>query len=319
MKHIDKDNAIIGYKGFDKNLCCRNKQYEVGKGYHEDQVSICSCGMHFVTDPLDLFACYPPSEGNRFCIIEAWGDVDSKKYNSKHCASDLFIVRELTLVELAEEIVIYRDTHLKNDLKNTDDALLAYTTGRHSSASNISDRSSASNTGDGSSASNTGDYSSASNRGFRSYVGNSGDYSSASNGSGGSLACNTGNCSLACNTGYFSLASNIGNCSLACNTGYFSSASNIGDFSSAVNTGDDSLASSTGNRSSACNTGEESVAAVFGQDSYAKGALGCWLVLTERDDDWHIVGMKCVKVDGETIKADTLYQLKGGEVKECKE
>lgn len=65
--------------------------------------------------------------------------------------------------------------------------------------------------------------------------------------------------------------------------------------------------------------GEDSIAAVFGKNCYAKGALGCWLVLTERDDNWHIVGMKCVKVDDETIKADTWYRLKDGEVKEYEE
>jgi hypothetical protein len=56
------------------------------------------------------------------------------------------------------------------------------------------------------------------------------------------------------------------------------------------------------------------VAIVTGKDSKARGALGCWLVLTERDGDWHIVGMQCVKVDGEVIKPDTWYGLVGGQV-----
>ena len=46
----------------------------------------------------------------------------------------------------------------------------------------------------------------------------------------------------------------------------------------------------------------------------AKGALGCWLVLAERDDKDHILGVKAIKVDGVQIKPDTFYILKDGEV-----
>ena len=48
----------------------------------------------------------------------------------------------------------------------------------------------------------------------------------------------------------------------------------------------------------------------------AKGALGCWLVLAERDDENHILGVKAIKVDGGRIKADTFYMLKDGQVVE---
>lgn len=82
------------------------------------------------------------------------------------------------------------------------------------------------------------------------------------------------------------------------------------------NTDNYSSASNTGDRSSASVGGNESVAIVTGRNSKAKGAIGCWLVLTERNEDYHILGMQCVKVDGETIKADTWYKLVDGEVKE---
>ena len=45
----------------------------------------------------------------------------------------------------------------------------------------------------------------------------------------------------------------------------------------------------------------------------ARGSLGCWLVLAERDDKGHILGVYTAKVDGETIKADTLYVIRDGE------
>lgn len=73
----------------------------------------------------------------------------------------------------------------------------------------------------------------------------------------------------------------------------------------------------TGNRSAATVGGRESIAVVTGRCSRAKGALGCWLVITERDSFLNILAVKAEKVDGERIKADTWYKLVGGEFKEC--
>jgi len=129
---------------------------------------------------------------------------------------------------------------------------------------------------------------------------------------------NTGDRSAATNTGYQSAATNTGYRSAATNTGDRSAATNTGYQSAATNTGDRSAATNTGDRSAAEVGGKESIAIVTGKDGKAKGALGCWLVLTERDEDWHILGVKSVKVDGETIKADTWYKLVNGEIIEVK-
>ena len=92
--------------------------------------------------------------------------------------------------------------------------------------------------------------------------------------------------------------------------------SNTGDQSAATNTGNQSAATNTGYRSAASVEGKESIAIVTGYDSKAKGARGNWLVLTERDSNWHILDVKAVKVDGKRIKADTWYKLVDGKVQE---
>ena len=84
----------------------------------------------------------------------------------------------------------------------------------------------------------------------------------------------------------------------------------------ATNTGDCSAATNTGNRSAASVGGKDSIAIVTGKDSKAKGALGCWIVLTERGE-WNGNGypIRCVKafkVDGNEIKAGTWYKLVDG-------
>ena len=96
------------------------------------------------------------------------------------------------------------------------------------------------------------------------------------------------------------------------------SATNTGYRSAATNTGDRSAATNTGYRSAAIVNGEESIAIVTGYKSKAKGCIGSWLVLTERDDwdgeTYPIKEVKAVKVDGCNIKKDTFYMLINGKV-----
>jgi hypothetical protein len=103
-----------------------------------------------------------------------------------------------------------------------------------------------------------------------------------------------------------------GDCSAATNTGNYSAATNTGDYSAATNTGDCSAATVDG---------KESIAIVTGVDSNASGALGCWLVLTDRGgwngDTFPIKEVRAVKVDGETIKPGVFYKLENGEVVEA--
>ena len=122
-------------------------------------------------------------------------------------------------------------------------------------------------------------------------------------------------------TGNWSAATNTGNWSAATNTGNRSAATNTGNWSAATNTGNRSAATNTGNQSAAIVEGKESVAIVTGIGSKASGAIGCWLVLTERGDwdgeTYPIKEVRAVKVDGETVKPGVFYKLKDGEVVEA--
>ena len=89
--------------------------------------------------------------------------------------------------------------------------------------------------------------------------------------------------------------------------------SNTGYQSAATNTGDRSLAANTGDQSAAIVSGKGSVAMAIGYKSKAKGSLGCWIVLAEQNDNYEIINVQSIKVDGEKIKADTFYALVNGE------
>jgi type V secretory pathway adhesin AidA len=117
-------------------------------------------------------------------------------------------------------------------------------------------------------------------------------------------------------------ATNTGYQSAATNTGYRSAATNTGYRSAATNTGYQSAATNTGDRSAASVEGKDSIAIVTGYDSKAKGAMDCWIVLTERGDwdgnTYPIINVQAFKVDGISIKADTFYKLKNSKPVEAK-
>ena len=335
-------------KGIYSTPQCREFQYEEGKTYTiaENELSISNKGFHAIDEnecPLYVFDCCAPSiigVPARYFEVEIGGATLKNAEITR--GSEMKIGAEIGILGLVKAHVEWVKKHIKKEGKkhDTEDYSSASNTGDQSSASNSGDFSSASNSGSQSSASNSGDFSSASNTGDHSSASNTGDHSAALNTGRRSSASNTGNKSSASNTGDHSSASNTGDQSSASNAGYrssatntgvFSSASNSGNQSSASNTGDSSSASNSGNQSSASNTGDfsyaevsgkESVAAVFGKDSRVRGALGCWLVLTERgewdynDQLYPIIGMKVVNVDGKIIKPDTWYELEDGKVVE---
>lgn len=95
-----------------------------------------------------------------------------------------------------------------------------------------------------------------------------------------------------------------------------STAATSGYRSTAATSGYESTAATSGDESTAIVEGKDSVAIALGAQSKAKGAFGCWLVLAEwekTDDDVYRKDVKCFKVDGGIIKADTFYKLKNGE------
>lgn len=222
-----EQNPIRAYKGFDKSLCCRGFQYEVGKEYeHPGEVRACQSGFHACENPFDVFGYYPPCDDNgcqrRYCEVEQSGTLDQSE-DDKVCSSRLRVVAEIGLdgiIKAGEKFIL--DKVNWKDKKES-------------------------------------------------------------------------------------------------NTGNRSAATNTGDQSAATNTGDWSAATNTGSRSAATVEGEESIAIVTGRGSRAKGAQGCWLVLTERDSEWHILGVKAVKVDGDVVKPDKWYALENGEVVEVKD
>ena len=118
-------------------------------------------------------------------------------------------------------------------------------------------------------------------------------------------------------SGDYSSAATSGYRSAAATSGYRSAAATSGDRSTAASSGDLSVATTSGEECIASAEGEHSIALAGGYLSRARGALGCWLVLAERDRYGALLDVRAVRVDGETIKAGVSYALRDGEIVEA--
>ncbi|HIC4311290.1 TPA: DUF7666 domain-containing protein [Salmonella enterica subsp. enterica serovar Schwarzengrund] len=322
---------IVTFKGFNKDLKCRDFQFEIGKTFHHDgKVGACSSGFHACECPFDVFSYYSPAD-SRFAETISFGITDREEYgDTKIASASITIKAELTLPQFIQRGIEWIWSKIDKSLEQQimcGDCSAATNTGDWSAATNTGNRSAATNTGSCSAATNTGDWSAATNTGNRSAATNTGSCSAATNTGNRSAATNTGNRSAATNTGSWSAATNTGSCSAATNTGSCSAATNTGDWSAATNTGNRSAATNTGSCSAATNTGDwsaaevsgsQSVAAAFGIEGKARASEGGAIVLCYRDEDGELIHIRASKVGENGIMPNTWYQLnEDGEFVAC--
>ena len=330
---MDKEKTIHAYKGFDKDLKCRGFQYEVGKEYKKDgEIGLCQNGFHACWFPFDVFSYYDPGNTNRYCAVTQSGVMRGALDDSKVASQKIRIDSEIGvegIVKAGIEFILDKVDFDGKENYDSEECSVVANALAHSAATNIGRQSGALESGDYSSASCSGEYSAAVNVGDRSVASNTALNSVAANTGYYSAAINEGECSAATNTGYYSAATNKGIYSVAVNSGNNSVALNSGLNAGSVNIGEDSAATAVGDFSVALNMGKQSIAKVSGKQSIAivtgvcskaAGALGDWIVLTERGewngDTFSIKEVKAFKVDGDKIKADTFYKLVDGEAVE---
>ena len=96
------------YKGFDKDLKCRDFQYEIGKTYEEPTAELCEKGFHACEYPLDVFRYYSPGNMSRYCEVDL-DDVSDKKSNedSKRCGKKIAVKAEIGIAGLVKAAIEY--------------------------------------------------------------------------------------------------------------------------------------------------------------------------------------------------------------------
>jgi hypothetical protein len=148
--------AIKSYKGFDKNLKCRDFQYEIGKEYEMDgEIKVCNRGFHACESPFDVFDHYTMID-SRFCEVEQDGNISKEDRGTKICSSKIKIKAELKL----------------DNMINLGVEWLKDITSPEKIKTSIKDNSS----GDGAQIGSSGNYAKIGSSGYYAKIGSSGDY-----------------------------------------------------------------------------------------------------------------------------------------------
>ncbi|EAW4485750.1 hypothetical protein FE146_22095 [Salmonella enterica] len=187
---------IVTFKGFNKDLTCRDFQFAIGETFHHDgKVEACGSGFHACECPFDVFSYYPPAE-SRYAETISFGVIDREEEgDTKIASASITIKSELTLPQFIQRGIEWIWSKIDKSLEQQ------IMTGYRSAATNTGDWSAATNTGDWSAATNTGNRSAATNTGYRSAATNTGDWSAATNTGDWSAAEVSGSQSVAASLG----------------------------------------------------------------------------------------------------------------------
>ena len=107
------------YKGFNKDMTCKGKQYEIGKMYEEEDAKTCEYGMHSCEYPLDCFRYYDPAH-SVFCETEADGKIDKDAVDTKIASTKLKIGAKLNIPVLVHAAIEYTKSHTKMEYTATE-------------------------------------------------------------------------------------------------------------------------------------------------------------------------------------------------------
>ena len=186
------NEVIKSYKGFNKDMTCRGKQYEEGREYEEAHAKACDCGMHACEYPLDCFGYYNPAH-SVYHEVEQSGKISRHDSDSKIASTKMKIGAEISIAGLVKAAIEYTKERIQTDKESDEDYGASSATGYKGASSA---------TGNYGASSATGDYGASSATGYKGASSATGDYgaSSATGNYGASSA--TGYCGASSATGY---------------------------------------------------------------------------------------------------------------------
>ena len=317
------------YKGFDKDLKCKGFQYEVGKEYEEGRAELCKKGFHACENPLDTFRYYGPTD-SRYCEVDVDDNGERNSGDSKVCGKHIKIGAEIGLkgvINAGVRFVIDKCESATEENASVWSGNAAASGVRgNAAASGVRGNAAASGVSGNAAASGVSGNAAASGvRGNAAASGESGNAAAsglwgnaaASGLWGNAAASGVGGNAAASGVRGNAAASGWNGNAAASGVGGNAAASGVGG--NAAASGESGTAAVTGCHGKASAIGKQCIAVAWGQDSLARGSVGNWLVVSERDDDGNIIDAKIVMVDGEAVKENTWYALQNGEILEVEE
>ena len=338
---------VIAYKGFNIDLTCRGFQYEVGKEYTEEEVSICNRGFHACENPFDVLNFYGDVLNHRFCEVEQSGQI--KKDNNKQVSSKIKVVAEIGFVglfkvgvewikEITNPMQVIEETrggNDKNKIGSSGDYAQIGSSGDSAQIGSSGYSAKIGSSGDSAKIGSSGDYAQIGSSGDSAQIGSSGDSAkigssgdSAKIGSSGDSAQigSSGDSAKIGSSGDYAQIGSSGDSAQIGSSGDYAKIGSSGDsaqigssgdYAKIGSSGDSAKIGSSGDSAQIDSAGEDSVICCAGSNSVVRAKKGSWITLSE----WRFSEEKkryvpiCVKteyVDGEKIKEDTWYKLDNG-------
>jgi hypothetical protein len=292
-----------GYKGFNAGMVCRGKQYAENTVFEEERAKLCESGMHYCENPFDVLDYYPlvNDDGtfNEYAEVEPVGTV--KTDGKKSCTTKLKIGAKLSFSGFINACVGFV---LEKTKQPVDSAQIG----------------------------SSGDYAKIGSSGYSAQIGSSGDYAKigssgnyAKIGSSGDSAQigSSGDSAKIGSSGYSAQIGSSGDYAQVGSSGDSAKIGSSGDYAQVGSSGDYAKIGSSGNYAQVISSGADSVVCCAGREGAASAKVGSWITLAEWEysEEKKRFVPKCVKterVDGERIKADTLYALINGEFQEVR-
>ena len=149
------NEVIKSYKGFNKDMTCRGKQYEEGKEYEEERAEACDCGMHACEYPLDCFGYYDPAH-SVYHEVEQSGEISRHDDDSKVASAKMKIGAEISIAGMVKAAIEYTRERIQEDKEADEDYGASSATGNCGASSATGDYGASSATGNCGASSATG-------------------------------------------------------------------------------------------------------------------------------------------------------------------
>ena len=335
-----------GYKGFGKGMICKGKQYAENTIFEEESARICSKGMHYCKDPMDVLNYYgfvdDSGNFNEFATVEPMAE-EYTDDNKKFCTTKLKVGAKLSFsgfVKACVDFVIEKTTGSGESssgdyaqigssgyyakIGSSGDYAQIGSSGYYAKIGSSGYYAKIGSSGDYAKIGSSGYYAQIGSSGYSAQIGSSVDY--AQIGSSGDYAKigSSGDYAQIGSSGYSAQIGSSGYSAQIGSSGDSAQIGSSGDSAQIGSSGYSAQIGSSGDYAKIESSGMYAVIMCAGSGSIAKAKKGSFITLAEWEWSEKLKrkipkNVKTRKVDGKSIKEDTFYKLENGKFVEVEE
>ena len=300
------------YKATNKDMQCTPNgkifQYEQGVTYEKPEAELCRHGFHACEAPMDVLRYYSPADGSRYFEAELEDILPERSSeDTKVCGKKITIGAEIGIPGLAKAHVEY----VKHLCEKATEQTASGVRGNAAASGGSGNAAASGGSGNAAASGVRGNAAASGESGNAAASGWSGN--AAASGESGNAAASgvSGNAAASGWSGNAAASGVRGN---AAASGWRGNAAASGVRGNAAASGVRGTAAASGSYGSAEANGEQTIAVAWGSYSKARGKTGSYIVCAEYDErNKTIKTARLGLIDGETLKPDTWYTLKGGD------